>query len=142
MRLTTQEQFMKMMDIQIFADRIGIQEERWITSGKENVCPMCSELEALDWLPYGTLPRFRRAHSELGDGNWKAPDSSCGCHKGYRKKSVNPNRSSAVLEWNGTDWIAVYTGDQFRVMMSKEDAKAKVQAILNKYKSHDCGDHK
>lgn len=102
------------------------REEKWVIKartlkgGDKPVCPMCYDLDQLGWLPLGTLPPNRKAHSVLGKGNWNAPDSSCQCSKVYRFTS-NPQEPLA-LAWDGAQWIAY-----------KEKIN-KVRIILEKYK--------
>ncbi len=89
------------------------QEERWEPYGN-NTCPICSDLHDLGWVPLGTLPYFRQAHSVIGEGRWNAPDSSCECTKNYRRVA----------------------GEGF----SAQDGKKKIEELKLKYRNHKC-DH-
>jgi len=124
--ITLKDRLFNLLEIKGIRERLAYQQERWITSGKDNTCPMCADLENLGWLPLGTLPRYKHAHSELGEGRWKAPDSSCGCVKGY-KRAAGPNPGRKQLEYvPGYGWIAVETG-------LATEAKEKVKIIMAKY---------
>lgn len=101
-------------------------EEKWFTSEQDNVCPMCKELQDLGWIPSGILPRYKQAHSTLGDGNWKAPDSSCNCRKGYRQAAGSKPEwaKDGKLEWDpGSEQYLIF----------KASVKQKVQLIQQKY---------
>lgn len=116
-------------DIQLekVKEKFGFNQERWIVRGKKlkgsfkPVCPMCLELDALGWLPIGTLPANRKAHSTLGQGRWNAPDSACQCSKGYR--TVAEKQEPLAIAWDGTHYITY----------SKEEIKEKVRFIIEKY---------
>lgn len=119
----------KIQDLLSRNHAFAYQEEHWFTSDLDNVCPMCSELEKVGWVPSGILPPYRKAHSILGEGKWNAPDSSCNCRKGYRRaKGDRPDFEIGELVYNPSS--QTYT-------VFKE-AQTKVQLILNKYKTCTC----
>ena len=89
---------LEMSNEEIIALR-NIRLERWITSGDESVCPICTELEEMGWVIRGTLPRYRKAHSTIGQGRWKASDSACRCNK--ETKSVDSSDTNAVRKFLG-----------------------------------------
>ena len=76
-------------------------EERWVTMKDDRVCPICSDLEALDWVPRGTLPPYRQAHEIIGGPNWKAKNSSCRCYKEVRNvfsSQLSTDTKSRVID--------------------------------------------
>jgi len=113
------------------------QEERWYANNPDplNICPICADLDSLGWLPFGTLPKFKQAHSVIGEGNWNCPDSACNCVKGYRRVSGDIPTDIKPLSGNtGENPLSTYFS---RV----EDAKMKIQKLKDKYKNG-CGhDH-
>lgn len=106
--------------------KFGFNQEKWLIrqrtlkGGLKPVCPMCLELDALGWLPLGTLPPNRKAHSTLGQGRWNAKDSDCQCSKGYR--SVQGKQEPLAIAWDGSQYITY------------NEIKNKVKIILEKYK--------
>jgi hypothetical protein len=83
-----------------------VKWERWKASADCLTCPICRQLHLLGWQIQGTfftyrwgsnqkevrMPRYRRAHSEIGEGRWKAPDNSCRCVKdSFVTDATNPN---------------------------------------------------
>lgn len=120
--MTFKDLLYRLFELDAIRERFAVQEERWITGG-DDTCPMCSDLEDLGWLPLKTLPRYKQAHSKLGEGRWKAPDSSCQCTKGYRRVG-GENQDPKQLEYTpGQGWSA------FEI----KKAEDKVKIILEKY---------
>jgi hypothetical protein len=84
-----------------------VKWERWVASQSCNTCPICRTLHQLSWQIQGTffkyswdgqskevlMPRYRQAHSEIGEGRWNAPDSSCRC----KKESFSTDSNNPVL---------------------------------------------
>jgi len=83
-----------------------VKFERWVCRADELTCPICVTLNNLGWQLQGTffryswngqskqvlMPRYREAHSEIGEGRWNADDSSCRCQKdSFTTDSNNPN---------------------------------------------------
>lgn len=63
------------------------QLERWFAYSKKGsvICPICLELDKLGWVDFGLLPPYRKAHSIIGQGDWKVGDEYCNCSKGYKR---------------------------------------------------------
>ena len=108
------------------------QEEQWVSDNSDplNICPICSDLQDLGWVQFGLLPAYKHAHSIIGEGNWKAPDSSCLCVKGYRRVS-GPGESDVVP----------LSGDTGANPLSSYFAKAesdrlKIDKLKEKYKNN------
>lgn len=103
------------------ADEEGVGreiEERWVIhpdetkSGKS--CPICVTLSKMEWVNKsrpveyrwngeskylnGTgLPPYRRAHSEVGDGNWKVSDFYCKCSKQVRLAPMSLSKQEPLV---------------------------------------------
>lgn len=115
MNITEQHQRL----LQNVAVHLAYQQEHWFTSGKSNVCPLCQDLEDLGWVPYGTLPAYKHAHSVIGKGNWKVGDEYCNCTKGYKRvKGDSPLKQSKFS--------------------SVQDARDAVRDILERHKDCKC----
>jgi hypothetical protein len=89
-----------------------VKFERWVCQEDELTCPICVTLNNLGWQLQGTffryswdgqskqvlMPRYRQAHSEIGEGRWNANDSSCRCQKdSFTTDSNNPNLPSFTI---------------------------------------------
>ncbi len=92
-------------------------QERWVvhpseTEGGES-CPICITLAEMGWINKGEpveyrwgneskiingLPPYRRAHSQIGDGNWKVSDGLCKCSKQVRSSNVKSLSLVRVVE--------------------------------------------
>jgi hypothetical protein len=84
-----------------------VKWERWVASPDCLTCPICRTLHSLSWQIQGTffkyswdgqskevlMPRYRQAHSEIGEGRWNASDSSCRC----KKESFSTDSNRPVL---------------------------------------------
>lgn len=79
--------------------KFGAIEEKWNTTNGDESCPICLTLQGLDWVakdqpvaydwPGGSkeifgLPAYRKAHSVIGEGEWKVGDDKCKCYKSFR----------------------------------------------------------
>ena len=96
----------KLMETEYYRQKFAYQEERWVPQG-DNTCPLCNAIADLEWLPFGTLPAYKKAHSTLGEGRWKAPDSSCQCTKAYKRTSGDyPGPMKLVYNPNTESWRA------------------------------------
>ena len=82
-----------------------VKFERWIANDDERTCPICVTLHNLGWQLQGTffeyswgsnsklieMPRFRQAHSYVGEGRWKTGNNVCRCRKdSFTTDSNNP----------------------------------------------------
>lgn len=63
------------------------QLERWFAYSKKGsvICPICLSLDKLGWVDFGLLPAFKKAHSVIGQGDWRVGDEHCNCSKGYKR---------------------------------------------------------
>ncbi len=112
------------------------QEEKWNADNSDpnNVCPICQELDALGWVPFGLLPKYKKAHSVIGEGRWKAPDSSCQCVKGYRRASgPKPSDITPLTGNNGDNPLELY-------FKRVEDVKSKIEEMKKRYGHTDSCD--
>lgn len=90
--------------------KLGYKVEKWIKADDQS-CPICVTLDEMGWVrsnypvdyiwPTGSktimgLPLPRHAHSQIGEGNWSAPDSSCKCFKQYDWRSETFNQVTKV----------------------------------------------
>lgn len=128
--MNVQEKLLTLLEYPAIRERFAYQQEKWVTNG-DNVCPMCADLQSLGWLPLGTLPRYKHAHSELGEGKWKAPDSSCQCTKAYKRSSGDNPGPKILVFVPGYGWTAV---DSSFGAEGVKIALTKVKTILEKYK--------
>lgn len=79
--------------------------ERWVSvESKTGPCPICDTLNNLGWIEAGQpttytwdngskiilgLPPYRQAHSQIGEGSWKANDFSCKCYKDFKSDFID-----------------------------------------------------
>lgn len=112
-------------------------EERWISVNPDpsNVCPICDDLQSLGWVEFGLLPPFQEAHSIIGEGNWKCPDSACMCTKDFRRRKGPAPEDITPLSGNtGDNPLSLYVG----LSTDKETAIKKISEMKKKY-SNGCG---
>ena len=82
-----------------------VKFERWVANDDERTCPICVTLHNLGWQLQGTffeykwgsntkqiqMPRYRQAHSYVGEGRWKTDNQVCRCRKdSFTTDSNNP----------------------------------------------------
>jgi hypothetical protein len=84
------------------------QLERWFAYSKKGsvICPICLKLDSLGWVDFGLLPAFKKAHSVIGEGRWKSPDSDCNCKKGYKRVAGEaPEKVIPISGYDGPNSI-------------------------------------
>lgn len=123
------------------------QEERWFSENPDPLngpCPICEELAALGWVEFGLLPRYKKAHSIIGEGRWKSSDEDCLCVKGYRRVKGNPSENVIPISgYNGANSIA---DPKLKFSEEKkyttEEVKEKLKQLKIKFSSHNGCSHK
>lgn len=139
-RIKEQQFLEKVARVRSFAG--AKQLERWYNFNEDpdNVCPICQELADLGWVDYGLLPEFKKAHSVIGEGKWKAPDSSCQCRKGYKRVGgTAPENIIPISGYTGPNSIANPRLNFEEMKYTPADeAKAKIALMKQKYGNHNC----
>lgn len=111
--------------------------ERWIANNPDenNICPICADLESLGWVEFGLLPKFKKAHSTIGEGNWKCPDSACQCTKDFKRgKGPAPETVTPLSGNSGDNPLSLYVG----LSTDTETVIKKIAEMKKKY-SNGCG---